>query len=1404
MSTNVSEQIEDIKSTINWAIVPIPSAEKSRGISIADRYFLKGETDYPIWCIVMKSHLGTYASATALDSSICPTTEPGKSAFLAWDQFALNSIMLSIHTDFISLLDNITSSAGAWKALQNRLAPKDAQAALRVLKKFWPLQLTGTDIESLDKFELQYTSIVSEIKSLNLTMDTICSAHLLGALPTSLSALETTISVNNPKELPPVSDIFTLVRNELSRGSISNNNPIGFASISKKSKNKIKPDPNVTPPKPCRYCNGNHWNIFCPNRTKSGNPFASLATSNNFDKDWSSTVGWHASTNKFSLDFSIQAAILDSGATHHMTGHKNLFHSFTHSNPINVGGVGGSSISTGKGKIMINLNTGNKVEIIDVLFVEGLKTTLLSTNRLFETDNLTTVLGSNGLIYKDKRLVATATKQNNGLYKLDGDIILNNKVQSFYGIKSNFNSLDVWHKRFGHLNPNSIKLLINSDKLSGFDLELTPNSNIKNFNCSACLHGKGSRFSFSDKASNTSSYSFHRIHSDILTMPDPSLSGCRYAIIFVDDYTRKLWTRPLTSKSEAAKVIQEFITLIEKSHNKELVCFRSDNGGEFTSNALKEWFKSKGITHETTTPYTPQQNGVAERVNRTIVEGVLSMLRDSGLPNQLWAEAMLTFTHCKNLSPHSYLNGDIPERLWKEEPIHVDHLKAFGCRAWATKPGSLRKKLDGKAIPLIFIGYEIGRKAYRLLDLETKSVIISRDVKFIEDEFPARSLHQYNPVQRHGSDAHEELITVPNTVSTAIISSNQHSEPSAPAPETRYKSCQTLDSSTELPSTPTPLAHSTRPSQSLPTYDPRYHVIVTDSDDTDSSQSTNTTSSPDPIDLFAGISSFISAVDTTLPETPNGFSLPSSDPVNWKQALNDVDHIRWEEAAIEEFRSLLEDYNVFKIINHSELPSDAKLLGGRFVFRRKKDKQGKVKSFKARLVAQGFSQRPGLDFNETFAPVAKFVSIRTIIALAAKYNLILSQADVDKAYLHGELEEQLYMKVPEGIKDSNYTGKVLKLCKSIYGLKQAGRVWNHRIDSELLTLGYKPTESDHCVYFLKNSVGLNYIALYVDDLLFASSSKEEVKRVKNALDSIFGIKDLGNAEFILGIQILRTESRSLFLSQRSYLIDVLARFNMQDCKSTSTPMENRLQLKYSEIEAEPELKRKYMQAIGSLLYAALATRPDLSFAVNYLGRFSNRPTNAHWSAIQHVLRYIKGTLDIGILYHQDSNQLNGFSGYSDSDWGSDINTSRSTMGFIFKLSGGPVSWSSKVQPRVTESSTEAEYLALSHASHEAIYLQQLLGELGQGSFNPVTIFGDNQGALALAKNPVFGGRLRHLRLKEHAVREHIKRKEIKVAYIQTKEMIADIFTKALPKPQFEKHRINMGVCYFTGLSEEGC
>lgn len=397
------------------------------------------------------------------------------------------------------------------------------------------------------------------------------------------------------------------------------------------------------------------------------------------------------------------------------------------------------------------------------------------------------------------------------------------------------------------------------------------------------------------------------------------------------------------------------------------------------------------------------------------------------------------------------------------------------------------------------------------------------------------------------------------------------------------------------------------------------------------------------------MAAFISAVESTLPDTPTSFTLPSSDPANWKQGVQDVDHIRWEEAAIEEFRSLLEDYSVFTPVDKSTLPPSGKLLGGVFVCRRKRDNAGKVTSFEARLVAQGFSQGPGVDFNETSAPVAKFVSIRTIIALAGGHKLILAQADVDKAYLHGALEDQVYIKIPEGILNPAYSGKVLKLSKSLHGLKQAGRVCNHEIDSELCSLGYTATQSDHCVYYLHNSDGHHYIALYVDDLLFASASQAEVDRVKAALHLKFGIKDLGEAEFILGIQIQRRPSGEIFLSPRAYLLDVLARFNTSGCESAPIPMEVGLQLQYSDIEAEPEFKWRHLQAIGSLLYATLGTRPDLAFAVNYLGRFANRPTPTHWSAIQHVHRYIKGTLDQGILYSPNDTPLTGFSGYSDSD-----------------------------------------------------------------------------------------------------------------------------------------------------------
>ncbi|GAA5863496.1 hypothetical protein JCM3774_006502, partial [Rhodotorula dairenensis] len=250
-----------------------------------------------------------------------------------------------------------------------------------------------------------------------------------------------------------------------------------------------------------------------------------------------------------------------------------------------------------------------------------------------------------------------------------------------------------------------------------------------------------------------------------------------------------------------------------------------------------------------------------------------------------------------------------------------------------------------------------------------------------------------------------------------------------------------------------------------------------------------------------------------------------------------------------------------------------------------------------------------------------------------------------------------------------------------------------------------------------------------------------------------------------------------------------------DGRTAPTPMQPNLQLAVApeDHQPTPAFRSRYLQAVGSLMYAMLGTRPDLCYAVGVLGRHAARPNASHWAAIVRVLQYIKGTLDMGLEFQPDDSPLAGFEAYSDSDWGACRVTSRSTMGYTFVLASGAVSWSSKLQPRVTASSTEAEYLGLSHASKEAVHLSQLLTELAQGQDRPVVLFGDNQGANALSRDPQFHDRTRHLRLTEHFVREQVQQGELTVEYIPTARMVADIMTKSLPVPVFVKHRTALGI-----------
>mgnify|MGYP002718862977 CR=1 FL=1 len=618
----------------------------------------------------------------------------------------------------------------------------------------------------------------------------------------------------------------------------------------------------------------------------------------------------------------------------------------------------------------------------------------------------------------------------------------------------------------------------------------------------------------------------------MLSINVPSYRGHRYVITFVDTYSRMPWAKALARKSDVFGAFQRFEA--ENKSGQHIQRPRSDNGGEYTSHRSHDSLAKHGIHHEMPPPYSPQGNGVAERINRTIVEGLISLLNQAQAPKALWAEALLAFVFVKNRSPHAALAGGVPLAVWRGKPVRVDMLRVWGCRAYHTVTNG-RAKLDDKAVPLVFIGYVETRliylsiylsisydgntAAYCLFDPATRKTVQSCDARFVEDEVPfaaatpstAQSLPQPAP-------APDDLIILassqaPSAANDAMPQTPARAPPVVPRPPVRAAQAR------EVVVTPPPPPVFHRASAPSP---PSPEPVLPDEESRDELDFLGN----DPFGAtLAEVEALYSAAGEDLSASDEQFSLPTSDPRNHREAMRDTDSERWRLGEHDEFTSLQNEYNVFHPVDRSEVPPDAKILGARFVYRRKKDQNGHVTGHKVRLIAQGFTQRPNVDFRETFAPVVKFTSIRVLLALAARHHLHVHQADVDKAYLHGALAEELYMRVPEGIDGSDYAGKVLKLDRALYGLKQAGRVWNHRIHATLEGLGYQRTKSDACIYVRSEGGHTHYIALYVDDLLFVSPDLDEIQRIKDGLKREYGIKDLGEAKFILGIQVHRRSDR---------------------------------------------------------------------------------------------------------------------------------------------------------------------------------------------------------------------------------------------------------------------------------------
>jgi len=469
-------------------------------------------------------------------------------------------------------------------------------------------------------------------------------------------------------------------------------------------------------------------------------------------------------------------------------------------------------------------------------------------------------------------------------------------------------------------------------------------------------------------------------------------------------------------------------------------------------------------------------------------------------------------------------------------------------------------------------------------------------------------------------------------------------------------------------------------------------------------------------------------------------------------------------------------------------PSGKKIVGCKWVFKKKVD-GSRPESFryKTRLVAKGYSQVQGVDFNEVFSPVVKHTSIRVLLSLVAIKDLELEQLDVKIAFLHGDLEEQIYMKQPEGFEVVGKENHVCLLKKSLYGLKQSPRQWYKKFDSFMVSINFSRSNYDSCVYFKKLSSGeFIYLLLYVDDMLIAASNMEEIVRLKEQLGSAFEMKDLGAAKRILGMEISRDRpNRKLFLSQKEFAGKVIRRFGMEKAKIVSTPLATHFKLSAA-MSPKSEHEKKYMEnvpyssAVGSLMYLMVCTRPDIAQAVSVVSRYLACPGKGHWEAVKWIFRYLKGTINAHLEF--GGNEI--LTGYVDSDFGGDLDKRRSLTGYVFTLGGCAISWKSTLQPTVALSSTEAEYMAITEAIKEAIWLKAFLGEIDSLG-NPIMVFCDNQSVVHLTNDRMFHERTKHINIRYHFVRDVISEGNVLVKKISTEENPADMLTKPLPIAKFK-------------------
>ena len=754
-----------------------------------------------------------------------------------------------------------------------------------------------------------------------------------------------------------------------------------------------------------------------------------------------------------------------------------------------------------------------------------------------------------------------------------------------------------------------------------------------------------------------------------------------------------------------------------------------DNGTEFTGQKFKSILRENRIRHETSAPYSPHQNGTVERAWLSLFNMARCLLLEANLPKSMWAYAVMAAAYTRNRCFNMRL-GKTPFEAFTGSKPNVSNMHVFGSVCYAFVQNA--KKLDPRSRQGTFVGYDKGSPAYLVFFSDSNKVERVRCVKFFNES---------NHEPKTDLDEQEDEL-LPTTVSV-------------PAPNEQTTLTQG-DTSTNSNNTVDNVPRYPCRARTKPTYLNEY-VTGTVVDDV----------------AACGVDYCFRTHDI---------------PVTYSQAIHSPERNKWEKAMHDEIEAL-EGSKTFELVLP---PKDREVVGGKWVYTVKTGPD-KAETHKARYVAKGYSQIPGIDYHETFSPTARMSSIRVLLQQAIQNNMLVHQMDVKTAYLNAPIDCEIYMEQPEGFEKVGKNGEklVCRLNKSLYGLKQSGRNWNNMLHDHLLGKGFTQSLADPCVYTRNSGASeCAIIIIWVDDLIISASNEILLESVKGSLSSRFKMKDLGILSWFLGTEFKCSKSE-IEMSQKQYIEKLLVKFGMTECKPKPTPA-----TVSSDTIAEtgsPELRDPtlYRAIVGSLIYVMTGTRPDLCYIVMKLSQDMSNPTEENLIAAKHVLRYLKGTIDQSLRFRKSEAPLK-LIGFCDSDWGGDVRDRRSISGYGFMLTNeGPlVSWRSRKQPTVALSTCEAEYMALTEAVQEAKFLKQLCIDLKivQVDYS-VLLNGDNQGAINLAKNPMYHKRSKHIDVKYHFIRSEVRTGQVKLAYISTDQNIADIFTKPVSKVKLSKFNV---------------